>query len=68
MFVDRLQTILSYDRICVLDAGEIIELDNPANLFQNPQGIFRQMCEKSSITIEDILDARKERNELLSYN
>ncbi|PVG03230.1 P-loop containing nucleoside triphosphate hydrolase protein [Serendipita vermifera] len=61
----RLRTILSYDRVVVLDAGKIHELDTPENLFQNTSGIFRMMCERSAITLDDIRAARKEREELL---
>ncbi|KAI5119967.1 hypothetical protein M0805_004347 [Coniferiporia weirii] len=50
----RLRTILSYDRILVLDSGEIAEFDTPENLFRNEGGIFRGMCQRSSITLEDI--------------
>ncbi|KAL4073126.1 P-loop containing nucleoside triphosphate hydrolase protein [Scleroderma yunnanense] len=52
---DRLRTIISYDRICVLDAGTIAEFDTPANLFAIPNGIFRGMCETSSISLDDIM-------------
>ncbi|KAJ7593418.1 ABC transporter [Mycena floridula] len=57
----RLRTIISYDRICVLDAGEIAEFDAPARLFDIPDGIFRGMCDRSSITLEDIKIASKSR-------
>ncbi|KAJ7499774.1 ABC transporter [Mycena latifolia] len=56
----RLSTIISYDRICVLDAGEIAEFDTPARLFQS-NGIFRGMCEHSSISLNDIKMASKAR-------
>ncbi|KAJ3876293.1 ABC transporter [Lentinula edodes] len=59
----RLRTIISYDRICVLDAGQIAEFDTPANLYKNPHGIFRSMCERSSITLDDIRIATKVRLE-----
>ncbi|KIK62471.1 hypothetical protein GYMLUDRAFT_41922 [Collybiopsis luxurians FD-317 M1] len=59
----RLRTIISYDRICVLDAGEISEFDTPVSLYQNPNGIFRSMCERSSITLDDIRLARKVRED-----
>uniref|UniRef100_A0A8H7Y0W3 ABC transporter n=1 Tax=Psilocybe cubensis TaxID=181762 RepID=A0A8H7Y0W3_PSICU len=55
----RLRTIIAYDRICVLDAGQIAEFDTPANLYEKPDGIFRGMCERSSITIDDIKLASK---------
>ncbi|VEU22711.1 DEKNAAC103792 [Brettanomyces naardenensis] len=49
----RLKTILSYDRIVVLDKGEIKEFDKPLNLYENEDGIFRSMCDQSHITRED---------------
>jgi len=55
----RLRTIIGYDRICVMDAGTIAEFDTPVNLFAMPDGIFRGMCERSSITLDDILSASK---------
>ncbi|TFY58828.1 hypothetical protein EVJ58_g6166 [Rhodofomes roseus] len=57
----RLRTIIGYDRICVMDAGGIAEFDTPANLYKRPDGIFRGMCERSTITLEDILFAAKAR-------
>lgn len=39
----RLLTILSYDRICVMDFGEVVEFGTPLELFQNESGIFRAM-------------------------
>ncbi|KAG1825133.1 ABC transporter [Suillus variegatus] len=53
-------TIIGYDRICVMDAGRFLyEFDTPVNLFAMPDGIFRGMCERSSITLDDILSASK---------
>ncbi|KAJ6602805.1 ABC transporter [Mycena vulgaris] len=54
----RLHTIIWYDRICVLDAGRIAELDSPMKLYAK-NGIFRSMCDESSISLEDITAARK---------
>jgi ABC-type multidrug transport system fused ATPase/permease subunit len=56
----RLRTIISYDRICVLDAGAIAEFDTPVNLFNNLDGIFRGMCDRSSISLEDVRSASKQ--------
>ncbi|KAJ7678475.1 ABC transporter [Mycena rosella] len=56
----RLSTIISYDRICVLRAGEIAEFDTPARLFQS-NGIFKEMCDHSSISLDDINMASKAR-------
>lgn len=49
----RLKTILNYDRIMVLEKGEIKEFDTPWNLFSHRAGIFRLMCDKSSILASD---------------
>ena len=57
---DRLRTVISYDRICVLDNGKIAEFDVPEVLYAQ-DGSFRGMCERSGITLEDIRRARKER-------
>ncbi|KAH9902793.1 P-loop containing nucleoside triphosphate hydrolase protein [Cubamyces lactineus] len=55
----RLRTIIGYDRICVLDAGQIAEFDTPANLYERQGGIFRSMCDRSSISLSDIKTAEK---------
>ena len=49
----RLKTILSYDRILVLDKGEIAEFDKPKALFADHDSIFYSMCKRSGITEED---------------
>ena len=43
----RLQTIIDYDRVLVLDKGEVIEYDAPWELLSREGGIFRGMCEMS---------------------
>ncbi|GBC22979.1 uncharacterized protein OCT59_014076 [Rhizophagus irregularis] len=43
----RLQTIIDYDKILVLDRGSVLEFDSPYNLISNPNSIFYQMCEQS---------------------
>jgi ABC-type multidrug transport system fused ATPase/permease subunit len=58
--IDRLRTIISYDRICVMDNGNIAEFDAP-DVLHAQNGIFRAMCEHSSITLEDIHRAHTER-------
>lgn len=51
----RLRTIIQYDRICVMDQGQIAEMDTPVALWDKTDGIFRAMCDRSGITREDIL-------------
>jgi len=57
----RLLTIIGYDRIMVMDAGCIVELDTPANLYR-ARGMFYSMCERSNITLEDIEKAQAARD------
>ncbi|CBX97089.1 similar to ABC multidrug transporter [Plenodomus lingam JN3] len=52
----RLKTIINYDRICVMDAGHIAELDTPLSLYDQG-GIFRSMCERSGIRRDDFVGA-----------
>lgn len=52
----RLKTIIGYDRICVMDKGRVAELASPLELY-DAGGIFRGMCEQSSITRESIIAA-----------
>ncbi|KOS19402.1 Oligomycin resistance ATP-dependent permease YOR1 [Escovopsis weberi] len=55
----RLHTIIGYDRICVMDAGRIAELDTPLALFKQG-GIFTGMCARSGIRAADIERAREQ--------
>ncbi|KAG9122467.1 hypothetical protein FRC07_001130 [Ceratobasidium sp. 392] len=43
----RLRTVIDNDRILVLDAGQVVEFDTPANLLKREGGIFHEMCKKS---------------------
>ena len=53
----RLRTIIHYDRICVMDQGQIVELDEPIRLWEGTvgEGVFRGMCDRSGIKREDFL-------------
>ncbi|THC94187.1 hypothetical protein EYZ11_006328 [Aspergillus tanneri] len=44
----RLQTIIDYDKVLVLDHGRVIEFDHPWTLINKTDGLFRSMCENSS--------------------
>jgi ABC-type multidrug transport system fused ATPase/permease subunit len=43
----RLRTVIDYDRLIVLDKGQIVEFDTPLNLIKKEDGVFRTMCLKS---------------------
>ncbi|GES92340.1 multidrug resistance-associated ABC transporter [Rhizophagus clarus] len=43
----RLQTIIDYDKVLVLDQGRVLEFDSPYNLISNPDSKFYQMCKQS---------------------
>ncbi|KKY19239.1 putative atp-dependent bile acid permease [Phaeomoniella chlamydospora] len=43
----RLQTIIDYDKVLVLDKGEVVEFDDPYELIKKEGGSFRAMCETS---------------------
>lgn len=43
----RLQTIIDYDKVLVLDKGKVVEYDAPWELISREGSIFRGMCEMS---------------------
>ncbi|OCL14508.1 hypothetical protein AOQ84DRAFT_384660 [Glonium stellatum] len=43
----RLQTIIDYDKVLVLDKGEVVEFGDPWDLVRKEDGVFRGMCETS---------------------
>lgn len=44
----RLRTIIDYDRILVLDHGQVAEFDSPKSLLLDGKSQFRQLCQKST--------------------
>lgn len=54
----RLQTIIDYDKVLVLDKGEVIEYDSPWSLLSNEKSIFYGMCEMSG-DLGSLIDAAK---------
>ncbi|CDZ97117.1 Multidrug resistance-associated protein/mitoxantrone resistance protein, ABC superfamily [Phaffia rhodozyma] len=56
----RLATIAFYDRILVMDAGQVVEFAPPLELFDREDSIFRSMCDQAQITRSDILRIRGE--------
>ncbi|RKO85556.1 P-loop containing nucleoside triphosphate hydrolase protein [Blyttiomyces helicus] len=51
----RLNTIIDYDRVLVLDGGRIAELGTPAELLALEDGKFRAMVEQTGATNSDML-------------
>lgn len=52
-----MNTIVYYDRVLVMDHGEVAEYDTPLTLY-DAGGIFRSLCEQASLTREDIVRIR----------
>lgn len=53
----RLHTVADFDKILVLDEGKIIESGTPRELWQRPEGAFRELCEQSgeALQLRDII-------------
>ena len=45
----RIKTIINYDKILVLNYGEIAEFDTPKNLLSNEKSMFYQLYSKSTV-------------------
>lgn len=43
----RLRSIVDYDKILVMDAGKVVEYDEPYTLIANTDSLFYSMCENS---------------------
>ncbi|KAI0634339.1 multidrug resistance-associated ABC transporter [Trametes polyzona] len=54
----RLRTIIDYDRLIVLDKGELVEFDTPLKLITKEGGFFRNMCLNSG-TFAELVAAAK---------
>jgi ABC-type multidrug transport system ATPase subunit len=55
----RLRTIMSWNRILVMDEGNVVEFDGPLELFDRG-GLFRGMCDQSGIAREEIVRASRQ--------
>ncbi|CAK5271106.1 unnamed protein product [Mycena citricolor] len=54
----RLNTIAYYDRILVMDQGQVAEYDTVLNLFDKEDSIFRSLCNEANLSRADILRIR----------
>ncbi|KAK3842992.1 MAG: hypothetical protein J3R72DRAFT_442126 [Linnemannia gamsii] len=43
----RLRTIIDFDKVLVMDHGQVVQFDTPWKLLQEEGGIFRNMCQRS---------------------
>jgi len=44
----RINTIIDYDKILVLDAGKVAEYDSPQNLLKKTESLFYSLVHESS--------------------
>ncbi|KAK4690967.1 hypothetical protein P7C71_g5935, partial [Lecanoromycetidae sp. Uapishka_2] len=61
----RLQTIIDYDKVLVLDKGKLIEYDAPWELISKEGSIFRGMCEMSG-DLEGLAEGAQKANKSIS--
>jgi ABC-type multidrug transport system fused ATPase/permease subunit len=55
----RLQTIIDYDKVLVLDKGEVVEYGDPFDLVSRKDGIFHGMCQMTGDLEVLVKDAKK---------
>ncbi|VVC32175.1 Hypothetical protein CINCED_3A023482 [Cinara cedri] len=51
----RLNTIMNYDKILVMNDGTVVEFDRPFNLLKNTDGYFYKMVERTGRNTADLL-------------
>lgn len=47
----RIQTLLDYDKIIVLEGGKVAEFDSPGNLLQQPDSRFRSLAKEGGVQV-----------------
>ncbi|KAI9485487.1 MAG: hypothetical protein EXX96DRAFT_545289 [Benjaminiella poitrasii] len=60
----RLRTVIEYDKILVLDQGEIMEFASPLELLNMPDSIFHNMCENSG-EYETLVALARQKHQLI---
>lgn len=63
----RLHTVIEYDRILVLDQGEIVEFDSPLTLISNSESAFYKMCRNSG-EFDSLVALAKSKHELVDVD
>ncbi|KAI9336822.1 P-loop containing nucleoside triphosphate hydrolase protein [Zopfochytrium polystomum] len=53
----RINTILGFDRILVVDAGRIVEFDRPAALLGNQDSLFASLCRQYRANVAGVQDS-----------
>ncbi|KAK2548536.1 ABC transporter C family member 3 [Acropora cervicornis] len=49
----RLNTIMDYDKVLVIDRGRVVEFDKPENLLQNDKGYYTQLVQTYNVITLD---------------
>jgi ATP-binding cassette subfamily C (CFTR/MRP) protein 1 len=62
----RLNTIAYYDRVLVMDAGQVAEFDTVLNLFDREDSIFRSLCNEANLSRSDILRIRAQNEAIVA--
>jgi ATP-binding cassette, subfamily C (CFTR/MRP), member 1 len=52
-----------YDRVLVMDSGQVAEYDTVLNLFDKEDSVFRSLCNEAQLERDDILRIRQEHQE-----
>ncbi|GAN05680.1 ABC bile acid transporter, the ATP-binding cassette [Mucor ambiguus] len=63
----RLNTVIEYDRILVLDHGEILEFASPLDLLQDEDSAFYKMCRNSG-EFDNLLELAKAKHQLVDIS
>lgn len=55
------RTVMDYDRILVLEKGELVEYGSPLELIGNESGLFHSMCQETGEMRElvDIAESKR---------
>ena len=56
----RLQTVAYYDRILVMDDGQVAEFDSPLALYDDPSSHFRRLCNTKQLNRDDLVKIQRE--------
>jgi len=58
----RIETIMDFDKVAVLDAGRLVEFDNPYNLLDVPGSAFGRLYNAAVSEEEEELDEKHSTN------